>query len=98
MLDAGNERHALGRDGENNLVSPSITKSEPANGHIYYVIVKIDPASEGLTNHMKSYNETNWREKYRSTFPDFGMEVMQDRISGSTQRHTAYHLIPPKDH
>ena len=92
------ETHPLGPDDENNLVSLSITKSEPANGHVYYVIVEIYPTPEGLMNHTKIYNETSWKSEYSPTFSDFGSTVMPYLISGSTQRHTVYHLVPSKDH
>ena len=92
------ETHPLGPDDENNLVSLSITKSEPANGHVYYVIVEIYPTPEGLMNHTKIYNETSWKSKYSPTFSDFGSTVMPYLISGSKQRHTVYHLVPSKDH
>ena len=92
------ETHPLGPDDENNLVSLSITKSEPANGHVYYVIVEIYPTPEGLMNHTQIYGKTHRTDKYRSTFTDFGLEVMRYRISGATQRHTVYHLVPSKDH
>ena len=92
------ETHPLGPDDENNLVSLSITKSEPANGLVYYVIVEIYPTPEGLMNHTKIYNETSWKSKYSPTFSDFGSTVMPYLISGSTQRHTVYHLVPSKDH
>ena len=92
------ETHPLGPDDENNLVSLSITKSEPANGHVYYVIVEIYPTPEGLMNHTKIYNETSWTSKYSPTFSDFGSTVMPYLISGSKQRHTVYHLVPSKDH
>ena len=92
------ETHPLGPDDENNLVSLSITKSEPANGHVYYVIVEIYPTPEGLMNHTKIYSETSWKSEYSPTFSDFGSTVMPYLISGSTQRHTVYHLVPSKDH
>ena len=92
------ETHPLGPDDENNLVSLSITKSEPANGHVYYVIVEIYPTPEGLMNHTKIYNETSWKSEYSPTFSDFGSTVMRYLISGSKQKHTVYHLVPSKDH
>ena len=92
------ETHPLGPDDENNLVSLSITKSEPANGHVYYVIVEIYPTPEGLMNHTQIYGKTHRTDKWRSTFTDFGLEVMRYRINGSTQKHTVYHLVPSKDH
>ena len=92
------ETHPLGPDDENNLVSLSITKSEPANGHVYYVIVEIYPTPEGLMNHTKIYNETSWKSEYSPTFSDFGSTVMRYLISGSKQQHTVYHLVPSKDH
>ena len=35
------ETHPLGTDDENNLMNLSITKGEPSNGYIYYIITGI---------------------------------------------------------
>ena len=42
------ETHPLGTDDENNLMNLSITKGEPSNGYIYYIIAEIYPTNAGL--------------------------------------------------
>ena len=88
------ETHPLGADDENNLMNLSITKGEPSNGYIYYIIAEIYPTNAGLKNHQKIYSETSNTDRYRSVFAELRSVAGPYFMPGATQRHTVYNLVP----
>ena len=88
------ETHPLDSKDENNLASLSITKGEPVDEHVYYVIVEIYPTAKGLQNHRSIYQQTSGTDKYKGVFSELRSVAGPYFISTATQRHTVYHLVP----
>ena len=101
LINWGNwikETHPLDAEDKNNLEYLSITKGEPIGGNIYYVIVEVYPTHEGLLNHQRIYNETSSTEKYKDIFSKLRSIAGPYFVSGATQRHSVYKLVPSKDY
>ena len=101
LINWGNwikETHPLGAEDKNNLEYLSITKGEPIGGNIYYVIVEVYPTHGGLLNHQRIYNETSSTEKYKDIFSKLRSIAGPYFVSGATQRHSVYKLVPSKDY
>ena len=90
--------HPLDTKDDNNLASLSITRNEPANEHVYYVIVEIYPTSKSLQNHRSIYQQTSGTDKYKSVFYELRSVAGPYFISTATQRPTFYHLVPAMTH
>jgi hypothetical protein len=101
LINWGNwikETHPLGPEDENNLDNVSITRSEPFDGQVYYVIVEVYPTTKGLENHQRIYQQTNSLTEYEDVFAKLRSVVGPYFISGATQRKTVYNLVPSKNH
>ena len=83
---------------KNNLEYLSITKGEPIGGYIYYVIVEVYPTNAGLMNHQRIYGETSGTEKYKDVFSKLRSVAGPYFVSGATQRHSVFKLVPSKNH
>ena len=101
LINWGNwikETHPLDASDKNNLEYLSITKGEPIGGHIYYVIVEVYPTNAGLMNHQRIYGETSGTEKYKDVFSKLRSVAGPYFVSGATQRHSVFKLVPSKNH
>jgi hypothetical protein len=97
LIDWGNwikATHPLGPEDKNNLESLSITRSEPFDNHVYYVIIERYPTAEGLANHGRIYQQTVNSSEYKDVFRKFRSIVGPYFISAATQRRTVYSLVP----
>ena len=97
LIDWGNwikATHPLGPEDKNNLESLSITRSEPFDNHVYYVIIERYPSAEGLANHGRIYQQTVNSSEYKDVFRKFRSIVGPYFISAATQRRTVYSLVP----
>ena len=101
LINWGNwikKTHPLGKEDKNNLDSLSITRSEPFDGQVYYVIVELYPTAQGLANHQQIYQQTHSLPEYEDVFAKLRSVVGPYFISGATQRKTVYNLVPSKSH
>ena len=92
------ETHPLDAKDKNNLEYLSITKGEPASGHIYYVIVEVYPTNAGLMNHQRIFRETSGTEKYKDIFTELRSVAGPYFVGGATQRHSVFKLVPSQHH
>ena len=85
------ETHPMG-DEENGLDSLTITKGNPTNGHVYYVIVERYDDAAGLRNHQSLYQRDSMGD-YSSTFSKLYF-MRAYRVSGSEQKKTVFSIVP----
>ncbi len=85
------ETHPMGEE-EYGLDSLTITKGNPTNGHVYYVIVERYDTPAGLRNHQSLFQRDSMGD-YASTFSK--LYFMQAyRVSGSEQKKTVFSIVP----
>ena len=85
------ETHPMGEE-ENGLDSLTITKGNPTNGHVYYVIVERYDDAAGLRNHQSLYQRDSMGD-YSSTFSKLYF-MRAYRVSGSEQKKTVFSIVP----
>ena len=84
--------HPMGADEKDGLESLTITKSDEASGHVYYVIIERYHSISGLTNHTKIF-QRDVGGAYQDMFSKLYF-FNKYRVVSSEQRKTLYSLIP----
>ena len=84
--------HPMGADQKDGLESLTITKSDEASGHVYYVIIERYHSVSGLKNHTKIF-QRDVGGAYQNMFSKLYF-FNKYRVSSSEQRKTLYSLIP----
>ena len=84
--------HPMGADEKDGLESLTITKSDEASGHVYYVIIERYHSVSGLKNHTKIF-QRDVGGAYQNMFSKLYF-FNKYRVSSSEQRKTLYSLIP----
>ena len=95
LVEWGNwikDTHPMGADEKNGLESLTITKSDEASGHVYYVIIERYHSITGLTNHTKIF-QRDVGGAYQNMFSKLYF-FNKYRVTSSEQRKTLYSLIP----
>ena len=95
LVEWGNwikDTHPMGADEKNGLESLTITKSDEASGHVYYVIIERYHSISGLTNHTKIF-QRDVGGAYQDMFSKLYF-FNKYRVTSSEQRKTLYSLIP----
>ena len=84
--------HPMGADEKDGLESLTITKSDEASGHLYYVIIERYHSESGLKNHTKIF-QRDVGGAYQNMFSKLYF-FNKYRVASSEQRKTLYSLIP----
>ena len=84
--------HPMGADEKDGLESLTITKSDEASGHVYYVIIERYHSESGLKNHTKIF-QRDVGGAYQNMFSKLYF-FNKYRVVSSEQRKTLYSLIP----
>ena len=95
LVEWGNwikDTHPMGADEKNGLESLTITKSDEASGHVYYVIIERYHSESGLKNHTKIF-QRDVGGAYQNMFSKLYF-FNKYRVTSSEQRKTLYSLIP----
>ena len=95
LVEWGNwikDTHPMGADEKNGLESLTITKSDEAFGHVYYVIIERYHSESGLKNHTKIF-QRDVGGAYQNMFSKLYF-FNKYRVTSSEQRKTLYSLIP----
>ena len=95
LVEWGNwikDTHPMGADEKDGLESLTITKSDEAFGHVYYVIIERYHSISGLANHTKIF-QRDVGGAYQNMFSKLYF-FNKYRVTSSEQRKTLYSLIP----
>ena len=95
LVEWGNwikDTHPMGADEKDGLESLTITKSDEASGHVYYVIIERYHSVSGLKNHTKIF-QRDVGGAYQNMFSKLYF-FNKYRVASSEQRKTLYSLIP----
>ena len=84
--------HPMGADEKDGLESLTITKSDEASGHVYYVIIERYHSVSGLKNHTKLF-QRDVGGAYQDMFSKLYF-FNKYRVTSSEQKKTLYSLIP----
>ena len=86
------DTHPMGANEKDGLESLTITKSDEASGHVYYVIIERYHSESGLKNHTKIF-QRDVGGAYQNMFSKLYF-FNKYRVTSSEQRKTLYSLIP----
>ena len=95
LVEWGNwikDTHPMGADEKDGLESLTITKSDEASGHVYYVIIERYHSVSGLKNHTKLF-QRDVGGAYQNMFSKLYF-FNKYRVTSSEQKKTLYSLIP----
>ena len=95
LVEWGNwikDTHPMGANEKDGLESLTITKSDEASGHVYYVIIERYHSESGLKNHTKIF-QRDVGGAYQNMFSKLYF-FNKYRLASSEQRKTLYSLIP----